>query len=203
MRKVLFVQGAGEAGGGIRRSASSSAFAYRETRILNASDYKTVSLAGRLVIALHCLRDYRASTGLTHPALEEFEEHLWRLLLVSTPEAFQAWFDAQPESLPFVPETASGVAVLAEARERCIPPEELTALLEAVAEVVHGSFYAAADEVGSRRNLETVLRITRRRGVHPLPPSVVAESRFSDRHGWGCIPDGATVDRWRTARPVG
>ena len=94
-------------------------------------------------------------------------------------------------------------ALLAEAAARGVPADELTRLLDSVAEIVYGSFYAASDDAGSMQDLETVLCITARYGVRPPAPSLVADTRFADGHGLGDQADAAMVHRWRIAQDAG
>jgi hypothetical protein len=144
-------------------------------------------------LELYCRR-----LGLDHPALTEFCEHLWRLPLgFRSPDAFQVWYDATPGICLGPDDEPDRAALLAFAYDRGVPPAELSALLDSVAEVVYDSFYGAADDAASLRCLERALTIAAARGVTPPPASLVATSRLADRHGWGELPDGETIARWR------
>src|SRR5215470_2644254 len=58
-------------------------------------------------------------------------------------------------------------------------------LVEHTVEIVYGSFYGAANDDEAFMHLQHVLRMTEQAGhITPLL-SLVAQSRFVDRHGWG------------------
>ena len=167
-----------------------------------ATPYADVSLFGRLAVALRCFERYCAVTGILDPGVSALVEHLWQLPVAMREGRFNEWFEARPPLFDFDPAERENKAVL-QALPAAVSPNEFTALVQSVVEVVFGSFYGASDDTGSQQELASVLRLVAARGVHPLAPSAVAGSRFADGQGWGAPIDDATLERWRTAPDAG
>ena len=169
-----------------------------------ADRYAPCSLRARLVIALRALERYCSTLGLEHPKLAEFTEYFSRLpLAINTPDDFETWFRERPEQADFAPLDEASAAILEAAASRGVPPAEFTRLLQAVGDIAFGSFYAAPDDPGSLRELDTALRIVGFRGVPPPPVALVAHSRFEDGTGWGLPIDDETLHRWRSLGDTG
>jgi hypothetical protein len=121
--------------------------------------------------------------ALDHPVIDAFLDYLWEenhplLVHVALGDEYPGWFAEFLE-------------------ENGIPADEFRQLLASVAEIVFGSFYAAADDRGSLKDLNNVLNIVQEYGISPPPLKRFADSRFCDGHGWGLPLTRIVRDEWR------
>lgn len=169
----------------------------------NAVDFDLVgaselSLIARLCLALCCFERYCEARGLACESVRGFVEYMWEWpLRMGAPDVFSDWEGRATELV----ETGLGgpppADVAARLQEKGIDPIEFRQLVESTVEIIWGSFFAAGDNEGSLAYLSRVVSICQRRGLAIPPVSAFAESRFTDRNGWGTRTTPDQRDRWR------
>lgn len=161
-------------------------------------DIAALSLRARLAIALRLFAGYCERRGLAHPELVAYLEHLWRFIaLPDSPEAVGQW-DADP---PPLIETGLGweypPGFLSLLAARGVPEHEFRQAVCCTTEVLYGSLYGAADELGSRQLVSQLAALVSQLGV-PFPDiEPFSESRWSVGHGWGPPARPEDVAVWR------
>jgi hypothetical protein len=163
-------------------------------------DITALSLRARLAIALRLFAGYCERRGLAHPEVVAYLEYLWRFInLPGTPEAFRQWEADQP---PLIQtglgwEYPPGFGALLTTRG--VPEREFRQAVRCTTEVLYGSLYGAADELGSRRFVGELAALVGPLGVSVPDIQPYTASRWSDGHGWGATPSTETLVTWRGA----
>jgi hypothetical protein len=160
-------------------------------------ELSSLSLSGRLAVALHLFEGYCERRGLDHPELQTFVDSLWRSIGPIGPEEVKKWEAEQP---PLVGaglgwEYPSGFEEYLDSHE--VPELEFRSVLCWTTEVLYGSLYGAADDQGSLRFLEALADKVEEFSV-PWPDiQRFASSRWIDRSGWGNPLTSEELARWR------
>jgi hypothetical protein len=81
---------------------------------------------------------------------------------------------------------------------RGVAESEFRGALCLTTEVLFGSLFGAADESGSRRNLDELAEAVGRWGVVGPRLAPFSGSRWSDGCGWGAIPTPAELASWQS-----
>lgn len=157
--------------------------------------YRHLSLTARMAVALHCFSRYCSKLELRHDDIDAFVDYLWEFPLI---ERWDLWEEHAPRLL----QVALGDNWPADLQEflliRLESANQFRTLLGAVAEIVFGSGYGAADDEMSMRYLAKAIYLVDQFGVRPPPPEEFAESLFVDNHGWGNKITEEVRNRWRS-----
>jgi hypothetical protein len=161
-------------------------------------DVSQLSLRARAAFGLTMFEGYCRARGLEHPQIGAFKDHLWRFVgTVDDGDAFDRWLEGEP---PLV-DAGQGYEYPAEFETflaaRGVPKREFRRALRGTTEVLYGSLYAAADDFGSRRNLQELWAVAEPLGVHCPEPGRFNGSRWADRGGWGVTPSPEMLAQWR------
>lgn len=182
--------------GATRRSNSQVELRLHGEIISKDAAIRALSLTARLAVGLHCFSRYCDKCELVHPAIAALLNDLWEFPVVDELR-WDEWEDNHPDLIgvalgdDWPPSFESFLA------DRSVDPLRFRELLENLVEIVFGSFYAAAEDEASFQHLGKVMEIVGASGI-PAPPFVYfAESRFTDRGGWGKQMTTVERDAWR------
>ena len=161
-------------------------------------DITALSLRARLAIALRLFAGYCERRELDHPEVVAYLDYLWRFVGVGgSTEAFGQWTADEP---PLVGtglgwEYPPGFEAFLAARG--VPNQEFRQAVCCTTEVLYGSIYAAADELGSRCHVSQLATLVNPLGVAIPDTRPFLKSRWNDGHGWGSIPSAEELAAWR------
>ena len=82
---------------------------------------------------------------------------------------------------------------------RGVAESEFRRVLCTTTEILFGSLFGAADEAGSRLDLNELTDVVRAYDVEWPPLSIFWTSQWSDGSGWGNIPTANEMASWRAA----
>jgi hypothetical protein len=159
----------------------------------SAETYRSLSLKARLAVALYCVERFCEATGLQHPKLASFLNHMWELPSCTS---FPNW-DSRKDDLVLaglgdsIP--ADIVSVLSSVD---VPEQSFRQLVENVVEIAYGSAYGRSDHEGSLRHLDEVFRIVALAGITPPPAEPFASPALPDDQCWGTVSPQRR-DEWR------
>jgi hypothetical protein len=161
-------------------------------------DVGQLSLRARAAYGLTLFEGYCRARGLEHMEIVAFEDHLWRFVgTVDEPNAFDCWLEAEPPLIEAGLGYEYPAGFEAFLASRGVPEREFRQALQATTEIIYGSLYAAADEVGSQIDLIHLWRVAETVGVRCPDLSRFNGSRWADRGGWGVLPRPEELAQWR------
>lgn len=152
-----------------------------------------LSVVARQCLAVTCLQRFCGRHALHHPALAAFIEHVWKVAQLA-PGAFAAW----QQGFAALPINGMGDPWPDDVR-LAIPENllgDLMQLVQHVAETGASTWYGD-DLPASKLQLEAVLRLCARHGVHgpDLEPYM---QRAAPLHGgWGPAVTDAELTAWK------
>lgn len=159
----------------------------------------SLSLRARAAVALTIFEDYRRARGLEHPEIEAFKDHLWWYVSTAVDDnsSFEGWRSGGPPlvEVGLGDEYPAGFETFLASRG--VPEGEFRQALSGTTEVLYGSFYGAADDAGSRRDLRELWAVAEPLGVPCPDPNRFNGSQWADRGGWGLLPSPEVLARWR------
>ena len=143
---------------------------------------------------------FRTTAGhrLEHPEIEAFKDHLWWFVGTAVDEdSFDGWLEREPPlvEVGLGDDYPDGFETLL--ASRVVPEGEFRRVLSSTTEVLYGSFYGAADDAGSRRDLKDLWAVAEPLGVPCPDPDRFDGSRWADGGGWGLSPSPQVLARWR------
>ena len=161
-----------------------------------ADGYRRLSVNARLAGALHVLTQVVRRTGLNHPDVNGFIDHLWRWPTV-TPETFGEWEGYESPALDAAMGDPLTPDLEAASRRAGVDPAGLRQLLASTAEIVYHGLFSVPNQAESLGHLRTVARVAATYGASLPPAELFAESPWSANGGWGAPMAAAEVGRWR------
>jgi hypothetical protein len=162
-----------------------------------ADGYRRLSVNARLAGALHVLAQVVRRTGLNHPDVQGFIDHLWQWPTV-TPETFGEWEGYHSPALDAAMGDPLTPDLEAESRRAGVDPADLRHLLAGTAEIVYHALFSVPNQAESLGHLRTVERLGRTYGASLPAAELFEESPWSANGGWGRSMAVADVERWRT-----
>lgn len=163
----------------------------------NLKEAKSLSLIARLAVALHCFEGCCNAWGLESPLIREFLDYMWEWPVKMTAACFGEWESKSAALVEFglggeIPGELKGLP-----ENAGVTKDLFGHLTQNTVEIIWGSFYGASDNEGSLEELASVMAVASACGFTPPALEEFGESRFKDKHGWGCVLTREQRDRWR------
>ena len=159
-------------------------------------DLKQLSVVARQCLAVICFERYCRFHGLSHPAIDQFIEHEWRIVSIHSPSEFNVWEQAFQE----MPITGQGDPY-PESLVAAIPltlRKEFDNLILHVFETSATTWYGH-DPEGTVKHLVEVLRIIDSYGIALPNLEMFRQPLAHIRDGWGAPLSETEAKRWKEA----
>lgn len=152
-----------------------------------------LSVVARQCIAVTCLQRFCQRYQITHPALTQFIDHVWKVGQANG-DSFVAW----DEGFSTLPITGLGDE-WPETVRAAIPADICDTLVELVEQVLEtsASTWYGGDLPATKRHLEIVLNICKQHGVAQPDFRQYTQAQAQLRGGWGPVLTDEETSAWR------
>jgi hypothetical protein len=156
-------------------------------------------LTARLGVALHLFSGYCRCRRLDHPEISRYIEHMWGFMaLPRGGEGFEEWEFGRPGLVEAGLGYEYPAGFEAHLASRGVAESEFRSALMHTTEVLYSSLWAAADDIGSLRDVEALANVALTAGTAWPDLSAFADSRWVSG-GWGGRLSAEQLARWRAA----